>query len=74
MAKKLVDNFADSKWVGATVKLTPNDKVGSPEDFEKLYERRQERRAASREPSPKLKPIEHSNMSELLERVGLGDG
>jgi hypothetical protein len=71
MAKNLTDNFQNSKWVGPTVKLTPTDKAGTPESFEQLYERRAAKRPGVSPAAPKLKPIEHSNMSDLMERVGL---
>ena len=56
-----------------TVKLIPRDVAGTPEELENRYERRRERRKGPTEPRPTLKPIEHNNMQELLERAGLGE-
>ena len=73
MAKKLVDNFAGSKYVGPMVKLTPQDKTGTPEDFEALYEKRNAPRRAIAEPRPKLKAIENSSLEDRLSEYGIGD-
>lgn len=73
MAKKLIDNFAGSKWVGPKTTLTPQDKTGTPEDFEKLYDRRAPRRAEAPSPRPKLKAIESSNMADRLAEHGLSE-
>ena len=73
MAKKLVDNFAGSKWVGPTAKLTPTDLAKSPEDFEKLYDKRHASPRPSAEPRPKLKEIENISLQDRLSEYGLGE-
>jgi hypothetical protein len=72
MAKNLSDNFENSRYVGTRVKLTPNDKTGTPEDFEKLFERRRAPKQAPATPRPKMREIEHTNMAERLEEYGIG--
>ena len=70
--KNLTDNFAGSKFVGPTVKLTPTDLAKTPEAFEQLYDRRRAPRPSVTEPRPKLKEIENLSLSERLEEYGLG--
>lgn len=71
MPKNLTDNFKNSKWVGTTVKLSPTDKTGSPEDFEKLYDRRRAPRQSPMAPRPKLKEIESTSLQDRLAEFGL---
>lgn len=74
MAKKLVDNFAGSKWVGPMAKLTPQDKSGTPEDFEKIYDKRHApRRDSVMGPAPKLKAIENTSLADRLSEYGLNE-
>lgn len=73
MAKKLVDNFKDSKWVGPKVTLTPADKTGTPESFEALYEKRNAPSRRLAEPQPKLRPIENDSMADRLDEYGLNE-
>jgi hypothetical protein len=68
-----MDNFKNHKWAGTTVKLTPQDKTGTPEDFEGLYERRQKPRRATTSPQPKLKAIENPSLEDRMAEFGLSD-
>jgi hypothetical protein len=54
------------------VKLTPADKVGTPQAFEKAFEKRRHKgsgRVATQE--PKLRPLENRSMQDRMEEYGI---
>jgi hypothetical protein len=56
-----------------TVKLTPPDRVGTPEGFEQQYEKRRNKASGrvTAQPAPKLRPIENKTMDDRLEEYGI---
>lgn len=57
------------------VKLTPNDKSGTPESFEQQFEKRRKKGSGrvTQAPAPKLKPIQNKSFEELLQDHGISE-
>ena len=76
MAKNIIDNIKDGRYVGPTVKLTPNDKTGTPDSFEKLYERREKqarRVQPATAPPPKLNELDNPSLADRMETLGISE-